>query len=317
MNEEPARNCMKNMFKNKKMLLLCLAAIVLVAVLVVGIIAIVSRSNEGTPAAPNNTVTEPTGTTGGNGNENTDPIVPDVTDPTKPSEGTGEPDFSGDPIVPDDYEEPEVPDVTVPEPTEPDFVPNEGDIVTPDIKDPEDDEDPVINPGDIEIPIDPPTVDFRDVTPLTLTYEVWQSWDDETQDAFDRLYPEYKLTPEEKHNLYKVTLYGNYECTCSPACTTAKQHSLRMDAMAEGCSFCGKHDCAAFNVIHEDTLYWLGRTDFSACPQYDITKDPVYYCQECGQPNSTEGCHKYLVAMNCPYCGEWLEAWECHHCPND
>ena len=85
--------------------------------------------------------------------------------------------------------------------------------------------------------------------------------------------------------------------------------------MAEGCPFCGKHDCAAFNVIHEDTLYWLGYTDCSACPQYDITKDPIYYCQDCGEKIAWEGCTQFLSDGECPECGEWCKAWECHHCP--
>ena len=80
----------------------------------------------------------------------------------------------------------------------------------------------------------------------------------------------------------------------------------------EGCPYCHKSNCPSFYAVDQ----W-GNTCYtpSKCPQYDVHKDPVYYCQTCGKPTgdgSHGTCVQFVTACNCPNCGKWVEAWTCH-----
>lgn len=97
-------------------------------------------------------------------------------------------------------------------------------------------------------------------------------------------------------------------------CEGAETHAYITNLELEGCPYCGSHSCASFYAQDE----W-GNACYtpSKCPQYDIKKDPAEYCQDCGKKlgdgrNGT--CVQFVVADNCPNCGEYVEAWTCHTC---
>lgn len=289
---------MKKFFEKKWLVLSCLA--ILVLALVIGIVALTGGGEKDpnpTEGTSNVGVTDPTGTTGGNG-DNTDPTdpevpdVPDVTDPTGTPENPTQP---SDPEKPDDYVEPTEPDVTVPEPTEPQE--------TPDVKPPVDDPDV----GE--------EIDFGGYTMGTLTADVWKSWDGDTRKAFvDEFYG--IATPEERHNFTVQTKYNGYTCDVEKhTCTSEEFHEDFMAELARGCEYCGKSDCVSFWQYDSFSLFQY--TDFTKCPEYDIHKDPSEYCQTCGMVKGVDGCIQFIRAKNCPFCSEWVEAWTCHHCEKD
>lgn len=355
---------MKKFFdENKKWLLLCLAAVLVVA-LVVGIVALTGGGEKDpnpTEGTSNVGVTDPTGTTGGNGDnaDPTDPEVPDVTDPTgtpenpakpdnpqKPddyveptepnvtvpeptepepdeTEPTGTPENPAkpdDPQKPDDYTDPSEPDVTVPEPTSPELDPDDTPTVAPDVDDDEGGtEDPVVDPDDVQKPTTDTEYDFGGVTGETIRYEDWASWDAKTRQAFYNEYLTNDTPPEVIHNIHKATTYKDYECGVEGhICRTEGQHEARLEEMAKGCMYCGKSDCVSFFVLNEYDLYH--DIDFTKCPEYEITKDPTKYCQDCGLPKSGAAdsgdtvCRKVVVDKDCSWCGEPVKAKECHHC---
>jgi hypothetical protein len=83
---------------------------------------------------------------------------------------------------------------------------------------------------------------------------------------------------------------------------------------AQGCPYCGSHTCASFFAKDQ----W-GNLCYnpSKCPNYDITKDPVYYCQTCHKKcgdGANGTCVHFIKACNCPNCGEYVEARTCHTC---
>ena len=105
-----------------------------------------------------------------------------------------------------------------------------------------------------------------------------------------------------------------YSCgSANHHCTTAGYHSYICNLEIKGCEYCGSHSCPSFYAVNQ----W-GQACYtpSKCPQYDITKDPMYYCQTCGKPcgHGIDKCVKYLTACNCPDCGVWCESMACHHC---
>lgn len=106
-----------------------------------------------------------------------------------------------------------------------------------------------------------------------------------------------------------------YNCgTKGHHCDSPEVHAFVLNLELEGCPYCGKHDCPSFYAVDQ----WGGaRYTPSECPEYDIHKDPVYYCQDCGKPvgsGSKDKCVQYVTACYCPTCGEWVEAWTCHSC---
>lgn len=312
---------MFDVMMQKKWLLLVLA-IVVVAALVIGIVALTGGGEKDpnpTEGTSNVGVTDPTGTTGGNGDNTdpTDPEVPDVTDPTGTPENPAKPD---DPQKPDDYTEPSEPDVTIPEPTSPELDPDDTPTVAPDVDDDEGGtEDPVVDPDDVQKPTTDTEYDFGGVTGETIRYEDWASWDAKTRQAFYNEYLTNDTPPEVIHNIHKATAYKDYECGVKGhICRTEGQHEARLEAMAKGCMYCGKSDCVSFFVLNEYDLYH--DINFTKCPEYEITKDPTKYCQDCGLPKSGAAdsgdtvCVKVVVDTDCDWCGEPVKAKECHHC---
>lgn len=287
---------MRKMFEKTKLMRSCLA-LVMAAALLTGVVAVTGCAEKDpnpTEGTSHVGVTDPTGTTGGNGDNTdpTDPEVPDVTDPTGTPENPTQP---SDPEKPDDYVEPTEPDVTVPEPTEPQE--------TPDVKPPVDDPDV----GE--------EIDFGGYTMGTLTADVWKSWDGDTRKAFvDEFYG--IATPEERHNFTVQTKYNGYTCGVEKhTCTSEGAHENFMAEPARGCEYCGKSDCVSFWQYDSFSLFQY--TDFTKCPEYDIHKDPSEYCQTCGLVKGPDGCIQFIQAANCPACGEWVESWTCHHCEKD
>ncbi len=106
-----------------------------------------------------------------------------------------------------------------------------------------------------------------------------------------------------------------YDCgTPGHHCAGPETHAFTLNLEIVGCPHCGKHNCPSFYATDE----W-GHTCYtpSKCPNYDIHKDPVYYCQKCGKPcgGGTNGtCAEYNVDIDCPNCGEHVIAWTCHSC---
>lgn len=97
-------------------------------------------------------------------------------------------------------------------------------------------------------------------------------------------------------------------------CDGAETHAYILNLELAGCEYCGSHKCASFYATDE----W-GNTCYtpSKCPKYDIHKDPVYYCQECGKEcgsGSPDKCVQFVNSDHCPSCGQWVEAWTCHSC---
>ena len=84
-----------------------------------------------------------------------------------------------------------------------------------------------------------------------------------------------------------------------------------------GCRWCGRTDCPSLFDVYDE--WGQPDVDYNKCPKYDIHKDPLYYCQECGYPTwrgAQPGevyCNTFLNSTNCPDCGEWVEWNECHY----
>ena len=108
-----------------------------------------------------------------------------------------------------------------------------------------------------------------------------------------------------------------YNCgTPGHHCDGPETHAYVLNLEKEGCPYCGKHDCPSFYATDE----W-GNTCYtpSKCPNYDVRKDPVYYCQTCGKKcgdGSNGTCVQFVNACNCPNCGEHVDSWTCHTCKN-
>ena len=105
-----------------------------------------------------------------------------------------------------------------------------------------------------------------------------------------------------------------YDCgSAGHNCDGPETHAYITNLEIEGCKYCGRHDCPSFYATDE----W-GHTCYtpSKCPNYDIHKDPVYYCQTCGLEcgSGPDKCTQFVTPCNCPNCGEYVEAWTCHSC---
>ena len=80
----------------------------------------------------------------------------------------------------------------------------------------------------------------------------------------------------------------------------------------EGCEYCGSHSCPSFYAVNE---WGFTRYTPSKCPQYDVKKDALEYCQACGRKNGNgdnNTCQKWIVDFTCPICGELVKANKCH-----
>ena len=284
---------MKNIFVNKKMWI-GIGCGILAVVLVVGIILMAggNSNKDPNPTNPSTSATEPTGNVTEPSGTEPDVTEPEYTGPEDPDEVIQE----GEPLLPDDYVEPTGPEPTMPEPTDPE----------PNIDAPEPTDDPDIGAE----------YDFEGYTALTITYDVWNSWGADTRQAF--MYEVYQdITPEELNNFTRQTQYKGYTCGFERnTCLSESEHESQLEAMARGCDYCGKSDCDSFFVVDPNTLFT--KFDSTKCPEYDVHKDPCYYCQRCGLPCVGESgdtiCHAFICDMNCDWCGKELKAYECHEC---
>lgn len=97
-------------------------------------------------------------------------------------------------------------------------------------------------------------------------------------------------------------------------CKNAEAHAYIQNLELEGCPFCGSHSCPSFYGTDE----WGNSGLFpKLCPKYDIKKDPLYYCQDCGKKigdGKNDTCTQFINACNCPICGEYVPARTCHTC---
>lgn len=113
---------------------------------------------------------------------------------------------------------------------------------------------------------------------------------------------------------------GTTEYICGTAghnCDGPETHAYIQNLELKGCPHCGSHSCVSFYAVDE----W-GNTCYtpSKCPSYDIQKDPVYYCQECGKAcgDGTSGtCVQFVAACKCPNCDEAVDSRTCHSCQED
>lgn len=323
---------MKDVFKNKRLWIGIGGGILAVALIVGMVLLALSGDNHNNP---NPTV--PTGTTAGTdaptSNDATEPSATNPDDPTSPTNGpiADEPDYDEPVEDPDDPSlsdptEPstpngEIPDIAPPpgpnddededpiggngsaEPTGPVEVPDDDD--NPDT--------PVETPKPTERPIDK-TQDFGGVTPSTITLDIWLSWDGAKSQAFVDTYGDQYLS-------WDLDTRWRWNCVISQLsdpyykdgfyCSSEEDYKDLVARFNEPCDYCGKSCC-------KDTLYrtknGMSAIDPRRCSEYDIYKDPLEYCQDCGLKKGDDGCVKFMYDANCDDCGEWVEAMTCHHC---
>ena len=127
-----------------------------------------------------------------------------------------------------------------------------------------------------------------------------------------------KTEPEpEEHGLIIGDYHEPAPYSCGVAghhCEGPETHSYICELEQKGCEYCGSHNCPSFYAVDQ---WGQGCYTPSKCPKYDVHADPVYYCQTCHKPcgdgrNGT--CVQFVVACNCPNCGEQVPAWTCHYC---
>ncbi len=302
---------MKDVFKNKRLWIGIGCGILAVALIIGAVLLALSGDNHNNPNP-----TDPTGTTPSNNATGPSSSEPTGTEPSTP-EYTG-PEDPGDPIVPDDFDpnagptpiDPDEPPIVAPDPTpsdpvEPDDGTDDGPEIIP------------TTPNDTPIETRPPSTeyDFTGITPGNLKAEEWKSWDAEQRQAFVDTYNIGNLPLDDKYNFYLQTQFDGYDCGFEGHhCAAQDHHDQIMAEMAVGCPHCGSNDCAAF---YARNMMGFTQIDFSQCPQYDITKDPVEYCQECGLIIGDDGCNKSVSGRPCEFCGEPREPMACHHCEHD
>jgi len=139
------------------------------------------------------------------------------------------------------------------------------------------------------------------------------------QKANDVASPIVENTPKDDNIDEDIIIGGNdiqaYNCGVeNHHCDGPETHAYILNLEIEGCPYCTKHDCVSFYATDE----W-GYSCYtpSKCPNYDILKDPVYYCQDCNRPtgNGTNGtCVQFVNGCECEYCCEWVDSRMCHTC---
>ena len=270
-----------------KLFIMCgVGAVVLTAVILCFVLIPGSKS----PDAPiNTTPVETTGTTGKLLIEDPETSIADTESThTEPITETGEVTVSEEDL-------PTIPDETMPEPTIPEAtIPNDTipDVTIPVVTIPDETKPAVTDPvtkkettGTIAVPVTEkiPTDDGNGSTSGGITIGSGQA--------------------------------EQYNCgTPGHHCGGPETHAYVLNLELEGCPYCGKHNCPSFYAVDE----W-GNTCYtpSKCPSYDVHKDPVYYCQDCGKKcgdGSNGTCVQFVNACSCPNCGVWVEAWTCHTC---
>lgn len=303
---------MKDVFKNKRLWIGIGCGILAVALIVGMVLLALSGDNHNNPNS-----TEPTGTTG-------------VIDTTKPSDATGPSDATNPSDSTDPSDIPEIPSDPAPpsdpviEPTIPDENPTlptgpDGDPILP--TDPDTGEKVPVGPSDLPSETFPKDekYDFNGVTAGTIRATDWDSWDSGKRQAFRDAYVTNDMTPEDRHNFLLASRFDDYDCGFKGhACRGDLHHESVMAGINAGCDHCGKHDCPSLLTVNPEDLFT--EPDPTACPEYDITKDPMEYCQICKRPvngKPGERCIIYQSDRLCLYCGVWVESWTCHCCNPD
>lgn len=128
------------------------------------------------------------------------------------------------------------------------------------------------------------------------------------------------VTPTQPNNNSGINIGGSqqptYNCnTENHHCDGPETHAYITNLELKGCPLCGSHSCPSFYALDE----W-GHTCYNVtkCPKYDVTKDPVFYCQICGKRNGdgTNGtCVQFVNDAYCPNCNQFVKANTCHTCP--
>ena len=105
----------------------------------------------------------------------------------------------------------------------------------------------------------------------------------------------------------------SYKCNApNHHCINAENHAYITNLEIQRCAYCGSHSCPSFYYVSSAGIPMCNP---SLCPQYNVKKDPIKYCQTCGRPNGDGNngtCQKYIVDTICPICGELIKAHECH-----
>lgn len=165
-----------------------------------------------------------------------------------------------------------------------------------------------------------------DVDYKTITYEIWCGWDSLTQMAFNSSQTcshvtDYQMTPEEKYEYNRITSYENYTCGFeNHYCSSQRGHERLLQEIADGCYYCGTSECVSFYARNEQGLT---QQDKYLCPEYDVYRDPWFYCQKCNMPkwttiqDHTKCCFGYVRDTNCYYCSVWVGAEDCHTCKQE
>ncbi len=165
-----------------------------------------------------------------------------------------------------------------------------------------------------------------DVDYKTITYEIWCGWNSLTQMAFRSSQTcshstDYEMTPEETCYFSRITDYENYTCGFeNHYCASQSGHDRLMREIADGCYYCGKSECVSFYARNNQGLT---EQDKYLCPEYDVYRDPWFYCQKCNMPtwqtiqDVTKCCFGYVHDTNCHYCGLWVGAEDCHTCKQE
>jgi hypothetical protein len=97
-------------------------------------------------------------------------------------------------------------------------------------------------------------------------------------------------------------------------CNNPEMHAFITNLEIQGCTICTSKSCPSFY----GTDQWGNGGLFPhLCPKYDIKKDPLYYCQDCGKKtgdgkNGT--CAMFVIPINCPMCNKHVPSWTCHTC---
>ncbi len=95
-------------------------------------------------------------------------------------------------------------------------------------------------------------------------------------------------------------------------CHNKEAHNITTMLENKGCHHCGSHSCKSFYTTDEwgNACY-----DETKCPQYNVKKDPLKYCQDCGKPVGTGSngtCVHFTVDTKCPDCNKSVKAKTCH-----
>ena len=330
---------------------ICILAILLALLMLVIGVSCCGKITGGNTTAPTIIATTPTVEPVQNSPEPTTGTEPPATVPAEPEEQETMP---SEPEVPD--QEPVEPDIPEVEPTEPDTPaeqPLEPETPAPKPQEPPKEEtpepdkpaepkpveyiqgngykrvkdfDPATNTGERGFYINGGGIFYVyedeyifEVTPGTLTYKMWCSWDTHTQFSFKRFCDWSNATIDDKYNYRRITECDNYTCGWEDHyCYSDADHEDLLIEMARGCDYCGKKDCISF-LAREETGFTA--TDIYSCPEYDAHKDPSRYCQHCGYrkwgeviPGEIQCTRQMRYDQPCLYCDEMTYINQCHHC---